>query len=110
MSARSLLLLVSLALAASSSSAAPRDNLNSAARDFVRLELAVGEKEDGYIDAYYGPAALKAEGQARQALKPARAAAPRRAASRSGRSPAAGRIGAKRRRARFLSAQLTARE
>ena len=86
MSARSLLLLVPLALAASTSSAAPRDNLNSAARDFVRLELAIGEKEDGYIDAYYGAGRLKAEGQsARQAFKPARAAAPRRAASRSGR-------------------------
>ena len=44
MSARCLLLLVPLALAATASSAAPRDSLNLAGRDFVRLELAVGEK------------------------------------------------------------------
>jgi len=109
MSARSLLLLVPLALAASTSSAAPRDNLNSAARDFVRLELAVGEKEDGYIDAYYGPAALKAEGQRlgkRLSLPELQRRAEQLRARvdrlRRGASPQNVR------RARFLSAQLTA--
>ncbi len=109
MSARSLLLLVPLALAASTSSAAPRDNLNSAARDFVRLELAVGEKEDGYIDAYYGPAALKAEGQRlgkRLSLPELqrRAEQLRVRVDRLGRGASPQNV----RRARFLSAQLTA--
>ena len=45
-------------------SLAPRDSLDAASRDYVRLQLAIGEKEDGYIDAYYGPPELKAEGQA----------------------------------------------
>jgi hypothetical protein len=60
---RAFLFLVPLSLA-TTATAAPRDNLNAAARDYVRLQLAIGEKEDGYIDAYYGPAALKAEGKA----------------------------------------------
>lgn len=42
----------------------PGDSLDIAARDYVRLQLAIGEKEDGYIDAFFGPAELKAEGQA----------------------------------------------
>jgi hypothetical protein len=58
-----LILLVPLALS-SVSAAARSDGLDSAARDFVRLELAIGQKELGYIDAYYGPATLKAEGEA----------------------------------------------
>lgn len=37
------------------------DSLDAAARDYVVLELAIGTKEDGYIDAYYGPEALKAQ-------------------------------------------------
>ncbi|HET9355502.1 MAG TPA: hypothetical protein VFO42_04990 [Sphingomicrobium sp.] len=46
--------------------ATPRvpDSLDSAARDYVVLQLAIGEKEEGYIDAYYGPPALQAEGKA----------------------------------------------
>ena len=39
----------------------PADSLDAAARDYVRLQLAIGEKEEGYIDAYYGPAGLQAE-------------------------------------------------
>ncbi|HEU0134974.1 MAG TPA: hypothetical protein VFR28_09135 [Allosphingosinicella sp.] len=43
-------------------SAAPaRDGLDSVARDYVKLQLAIGEKEEGYIDAYYGPPEWQAE-------------------------------------------------
>ena len=42
----------------------PADSLDAAARDYVRLQLAIGEKEEGYIDAYYGPEQLRAEGRA----------------------------------------------
>lgn len=30
--------------------------IHKAAEDYVRLQLAIGQVEDGYIDAYYGPA------------------------------------------------------
>jgi hypothetical protein len=61
---RRLILLVPLALAVSAAAPPRRDNLDAAARDYVRLQLAIGEKEDGYIDAYYGPETLKTEGKA----------------------------------------------
>jgi hypothetical protein len=53
-----------LAAAACVSAPGPRDTLDAAARDYVVLQLAIGEKEDGYIDAYYGPDDLRAEGKA----------------------------------------------
>src|SRR3954454_2136301 len=59
-----LLVLAAFALGAPASATPPRDNLDTAARDYVRLQLAIGEKEDGYIDAYYGPESLKADGKA----------------------------------------------
>ncbi|SFS34705.1 hypothetical protein [Brevundimonas viscosa] len=31
------------------------DSLDAAARDYVALILEIGEHEDGYVDAYYGP-------------------------------------------------------
>ena len=40
------------------------DTLDAAARDYVALQLAIGEKKEGYIDAYYGPANLKERGKA----------------------------------------------
>ena len=33
------------------------DNLDAIARDYVALILEIGEREPGYVDAYYGPAA-----------------------------------------------------
>ncbi|QIL03252.1 hypothetical protein G7078_01995 [Sphingomonas sinipercae] len=42
---------------------APADTLDAAARDYVVLQLAIGEKEAGYIDAYYGPAEYQARGR-----------------------------------------------
>jgi hypothetical protein len=48
-------------LAACVSTGPARDSLDSAARDYVKLQLAIGEKEEGYIDAYYGPADWRAE-------------------------------------------------
>ncbi|QNM82231.1 hypothetical protein H8M03_09390 [Sphingomonas sabuli] len=42
----------------------PVESLDSVARDYAVLQLAIGEKEAGYIDAFYGPEALKTEGKA----------------------------------------------
>jgi hypothetical protein len=84
---------------------APRDSLSSAARDYVVLQMAIGEKEEGYIDAFTGDPALKAEGQALAARSDLPALAARVAALRA-------RVGSlateEPRRAAFLTAQLTA--
>lgn len=57
-----LFLFAALLLAAGCVSAGPaRDSLDSIARDYVKLQLAIGEKEEGYIDAYYGPPQWQAE-------------------------------------------------
>ena len=59
---RPLLPLLPLLLLAGCVSAGPmRESLDSIARDYVKLQLAIGEKEEGYIDAYYGPPEWQAE-------------------------------------------------
>ncbi len=79
------------------------------AHDYVRLSLAIGEKEPGYIDAYYGPPQYQAEataGAAAQSLEQLAA----RVATLSARLQAleARPDGFDQRRLRFLKAQLTA--
>lgn len=84
---------------------APADSLDAAARDYVQLQLAIGEKEEGYIDAYYGPPQLQAEGKALGAVSslPLLAARVAELRARISALPAGDA-----RRARFLQAQLTA--
>ena len=105
---RSLALLL-LPLLAACASLAPSDSLDAAARDYVILQLAIGEKEDGYIDAYYGPEDLKAAGQtiAQAESLPQLVA---RVGALQGRVSALGASlpPESARRARFLDAQLTA--
>src|SRR5690242_19528453 len=103
------LLVAGLALAASPAATAPRDSLDSAARDYVRLQLAIGQKEDGYIDAYYGPEALRTDGKAIAAHSDL-AALRKRASALQTRVQNLGvhATGENARRARFLSTQLTA--
>ncbi|QBX36797.1 hypothetical protein E4M02_04880 [Brevundimonas sp. S30B] len=48
-----------LCLLAAACASAPRptvDSLDAIAADYVRMQLEIGEREDGYVDAYYGPA------------------------------------------------------
>ena len=45
-------------------SAAVEGELNALAEDYVRLILEIGEHEDGYVDAYYGPAEWAAAAEA----------------------------------------------
>ncbi len=40
------------------------DSLDVIARDYVALILEIGEREPGYVDAYYGPAEWQAEAKA----------------------------------------------
>jgi hypothetical protein len=53
--------LAALVLAGCVSAGPARESLDSIARDYVKLQLAIGEKEEGYIDAYYGPPEWQAE-------------------------------------------------
>ena len=83
------------------------DPLDALARDYVRLTLEIGEREEGYVDAYYGPPEWREAARAHPRTIPELAAA---AAELSGRAAAislpAGSIEA--RRLAFLIAQLTA--
>ena len=45
-----------LALLVAGPTAARADSLDRIARDYVRLILEIGERDTGYVDAYYGPA------------------------------------------------------
>ena len=102
-------LLLPLLLLAGCVSAGPaRESLDSIARDYVKLQLAIGEKEEGYIDAYYGPPEWQAEAKMS-------AGSPAALSQRAGvltvrlRSLTDGRLDAMERRRRdFLVAQLKA--
>jgi hypothetical protein len=86
--------------------------LDAVANDYVLLQLTIGEKEAGYIDAYYGPdeirtrAIAEAPGQSLAQLSQ-RAIALRDRASAFA-DPANPAPTLEQRRARFLVAQLTA--
>ena len=54
--------------------AAAPDNLDAIARDYVRLTLELGVRDDGYVDAYYGPAEWKTAAQAHPRTVPQLAA------------------------------------
>ncbi|QDP20529.1 hypothetical protein FMM02_05090 [Sphingomonas xanthus] len=103
------LALISLAACQVQDKPAPSDSLDAIARDYVLLSLTIGEKEEGYIDAYYGPAEIKARAEA-EAPKQDIDVLAKRTANLLGRVEAAAGEGdaMDRRRARFLAAQLTA--
>src|SRR5207237_4968554 len=92
--------------AAPAQAAAP-DNLDAVARDYVRLVLELGERDAGYVDAYYGPAAWRSAAHAAPRTVPQLAEAARSLGMRAeafrfapGTRPA--------RRQRFLTAQIRA--
>ncbi len=58
------LLLAGCAGATATGRAVRSDDLDAAARDYVRLTLEIGEREPGYVDAYYGPEAWLAAAKA----------------------------------------------
>ena len=89
-----------------------RDSLDAIGRDYVLLQLTIGEKEAGYIDAYYGPDAViqaaKAEAPAAtlETLSQRVVALESRVASFADDGKPA--LTLNERRARFLRAQLVA--
>jgi hypothetical protein len=85
------------------------DTLDAAARDYVELSLTIGEKEAGYIDAYYGPPEIQAKAEAAAAsLTPAQLIERTDALLARVNKLGAEAEGLDARRARSLAAQLTA--
>ena len=88
---------------------ASHDTLDAAARDYVQLSLTIGEKEEGYIDAYYGPPEIKTAAVA-EAPRVSFPDLIKRTDALAARVNSIGRISENldARRAAFLTAQLTA--
>jgi len=106
---RTLFAALSLSVLAGAASAQPpaRDSLDAIVRDYVAMQLEIGERDEGYVDAYYGPAEWREAARANPrsvAELAAAAAALRRRAEAVG--AAEGTLEARRRN--FLLAQLTA--
>lgn len=55
---RLLAILAGFALSACVTTPSAEPSLDRLARDYLALQLAIGEKDPGYVDAYYGPAEL----------------------------------------------------
>lgn len=87
----------------------PIGNIDDLAREYVLLSLEIGEKEEGYIDAYYGPPDLqtKAKANAANLSLPDLARQTHTLQARLAALPADG-DSLESRRVRFLAAQLTA--
>lgn len=88
------------------------DTLDAIADDYLLLQLTIGEKEEGYIDAYYGPEAVRTQAVAEAAGQtlPMLAARTEALETRAAHFADDGAPGDSldERRARFLVAQLTA--
>jgi hypothetical protein len=102
------LLVCALAAGCNRSPPAPDDSLDSIARDYVLLSLTIGEKEAGYIDAYYGPPELQERAKADAPKASPAGLAQRTDALRARAVAFEGSDGLDGRRAKFLTAQLTA--
>ncbi len=96
-------------LAACARSSPPAAELDAIARDYLLLQLTIGEKEAGYIDAYYGPADIQARAKAEAATNDLPRLAERTAALRDRIAVVSAEPGTPdAQRARFLDAQLVA--
>ena len=103
------LLAVSVAACRGEAPQPDRAQVDAIARDYVLLSLEIGEKEEGYIDAYYGPPELQAKAKAEAATLslPDLANRTKLLQERVAAVPAKG-DSMDARRVRFLAAQLTA--
>ena len=101
--------LAAFALAACAKTPVSDAALDAVARDYLLLQLTIGEKEEGYIDAYYGPPEIEAQAKADAAANDLPKLAERVAALRARIAAAAAEEGSlDERRAKFLDAQLVA--
>jgi hypothetical protein len=99
-----LALLVLLALAPA---AARADSLDRIARDYVHLVLEIGERDPGYVDAYYGPSRWRRQAHAHPRSLAELAAAAEALKARAAAIPVPP-AGLDMRRKAFLAAQLNA--
>jgi len=99
------------ALALASCSSRPAEDIDMIARDYLLLQLTIGEKEEGYIDAYYGPPEIQAQAREEAAANDLPRLAERAAAMRERVAAAAAEAGSiEAKRSAFLDAQLVAAE
>jgi hypothetical protein len=103
-----LLLMAACAPKPAPQAAAPADPLDAIARQYVMLSLEIGTHEDGYIDAYYGPAEWKTAAEAAPRALPALAQAVDGLDATLATVDVSGRDPLVQRRATFLRAQLNA--
>jgi hypothetical protein len=97
-----------LILAGCVSGSRSSDSLDRIAADYVRLTLEIGEREPGYVDAYYGPAEWQAAAKAGPRALPELAAAAAALSARTNSIVASRLEPMERRRRLFLLAQLRA--
>ncbi|WP_246450371.1 hypothetical protein [Sphingomonas rhizophila] len=67
---RALLPAIFLLSACGTAATAPKASLDPIATDFVKMTLELGEREEGYVDAYYGPAEWAAAAKAKPRTVP----------------------------------------
>ena len=85
-----------------------KDSLDTIAADYVRMSLEIGEREPGYVDAYYGPAEWQEAAKAAPRTAPALAVEAASLSARLARLDPARLAPIERRRRAFLLAQLKA--
>ncbi|WP_339933562.1 hypothetical protein [uncultured Brevundimonas sp.] len=87
---------------------APADNLDRIAADYVALILEIGEREPGYVDAYYGPPEWQAAAKANPREIPALADGAATLTARLNAVPMAGADAATVQRRKYLLAHVSA--
>jgi hypothetical protein len=97
-----------LLLCGCASGAGRGDSLDAIAADYVRMTLEIGEREPGYVDAYYGPKEWQAAAKAAPRGLPELAAAAAALSARTQAVDAGSLEPMERRRRAFLLAQLKA--
>jgi hypothetical protein len=97
-----------LLLGACVSSGVAGDSLDEIAKDYVQMQLEIGEREPGYIDAYYGPAEWQEAAKASPRSLADLATAAAELSTRTRAIDDAGLDRLEQRRRAFLLAQLTA--
>ena len=101
-------ILALLILAGCVSGGRSADSLDRIAADYVRMTLEIGEREPGYVDAYYGPAEWQAAAKAAPRALPELAAAAAALSARTSAIDPSRLDPMERRRREFLLAQLRA--
>jgi hypothetical protein len=102
--------IAALLLAGCVSNGLSGDGLDEIAADYVQMQLEIGEREPGYIDAYYGPPEWQAAARSAPRSLDQLAAEAANLTARAQSVDPAGLVPLERRRRAFLLAQLKAAE